>query len=76
MARRAGKPLTVGSDAHSPWELGGVHIEIDDFETPQELLAALDGGRVVFRRSLPMVHWISTYAKLRWRLGLRPAYAT
>ena len=76
VARRAGKPLTVGSDAHSPWELGGVHIEIDDFETPRELLAALDGGRVVFRRSLPMVHWISTYAKVRWRLGLRPAYTT
>ena len=25
-------------------------------------------------RSLPMVHWISTYAKIRWRLGLKPAF--
>ena len=23
-------------------------------------------------RSLPVVHWISTYAKIRWRLGLKP----
>ncbi len=26
-------------------------------------------------RSLPMVHWISTYAKIRWRLGLKPTYS-
>jgi len=23
-----------------------------------------------------MVHWISTYAKIRWRLGLKPTYAS
>jgi len=75
VADRHGKPITVGSDCHSPWEVGGVSIEIDDFETPAEFVAALAGGRVTFRRSLPVVHWISTYAKLRWRLGLRPTYA-
>ncbi|HEY7270681.1 MAG TPA: PHP domain-containing protein [Dehalococcoidia bacterium] len=75
VAQRAGKPVSVGSDSHSPWELGGVTIEIDDFETPAELVAALADGKVTFRRSLPLVHWISTYAKLRWRLGLRPKYA-
>jgi predicted metal-dependent phosphoesterase TrpH len=75
VARQAGKPLTVGSDAHSPLEMGGAIIEIDGFETAGEFLAALPGGRVVFRRSLPMVHWISTYAKIRNRLGFRPDYA-
>ena len=69
------KPITVGSDAHSAWEVGGVSIEMDDFSTPAEFLAALPGGTVRFRRSLPVVHWISTYAKIRWRLGLRPAHA-
>ncbi len=68
------KPITLGTDAHSPWELGGASLEIDDFETPEELLRSLRGGRIVGHRSLPMVHWISTYAKIRWRLGLRPAY--
>jgi predicted metal-dependent phosphoesterase TrpH len=75
VAARAGKPISAGSDAHSAWEVGGLHIEIEDFDGPQSFLEALRAGRVTFRRSLPMVHWISTYAKVRWRLGLKPTYA-
>jgi predicted metal-dependent phosphoesterase TrpH len=75
VARQAGKPISVGSDSHSRWEIGGAYIEMDDFETPQEFLEALARGAVHFRRSLPMVHWISTYAKIRWRLGLGPRLA-
>lgn len=74
VARAAGKPITVGSDSHSVWEIGGTSIEIDDFQTPAEFVRALSSGKVRFKRSLPMVHWISTYAKIRWRLGLRPSY--
>ena len=70
------KPITLGTDAHSPWELGAASLELDDFDTPQDMLRSLRGGRIVGHRSLPMVHWISTYAKIRWRLGLRPAYAS
>ncbi|HLG12350.1 MAG TPA: PHP domain-containing protein [Dehalococcoidia bacterium] len=70
------KPITLGTDSHSPWELGSASLEIDDFETPEEMLRSLRGGRIVGHRSLPMVHWISTYAKIRWRLGLRPTYAS
>jgi len=73
VAERNGKPITVGSDSHSPWEVGGVSIEIEDFATPTDFVAALAGGRVTFRRSKPMVHWISTFAKIRWRLGLKPS---
>lgn len=76
LARAVAKPMTLGTDAHSPWELGGACLEMDDFETPRELLQALQGARITGRRSLPMVHWISTYAKVRWRLGLRPTYAS
>jgi len=68
------KPMTVGTDSHSPWELGGAWLEMDDFETPQELLEALKGGRMAGHRSLPMVHWVSTYAKIRWRLGMKPTF--
>lgn len=75
IAERHGKPLSVGSDAHSPWEVAGVHVEMDDFETPQEFLESLRRGRIRGRRALPVVHWISTYAKVRWRLGLKPTYA-
>jgi predicted metal-dependent phosphoesterase TrpH len=75
VARENAKPITVGSDSHSAWEVGGVSIEIDDFRSPEEFLAALPAGTVYFRRALPVVHWISTYAKIRWRLGFRPTHA-
>ncbi len=76
LARDVSKPMTLGTDAHSPWELGGACLEMDNFDTPQELLRALPGARIAGHRSLPMVHWISTYAKIRWRLGMRPTYAS
>ncbi len=76
MAAAVDKPITLGTDSHSPWELGVALLELDDFETPQELLQSLRGGRMIGHRSLPMVHWISTYAKIRWRLGLKPTYVS
>jgi predicted metal-dependent phosphoesterase TrpH len=75
-AAEVDKPVTLGTDSHSTWELGGATLELDDFETPQELLQSLRGGRILGHRSLPMVHWISTYAKIRWRLGLKPTYSS
>src|SRR5690606_28536739 len=74
LAAGVAKPITVGTDSHSTWELGGACMEMDDFETPQEFLQAIQRGRIVGHRSWPVVHWISTYAKIRWRLGLRPTY--
>jgi predicted metal-dependent phosphoesterase TrpH len=76
LAAAADKPITLGTDSHSPWEVGGAWLEIEDFQTPEELLLALRSGRIVGKRSLPWVHWVSTYAKVRWRLGLRPSYAS
>ncbi len=75
-AAEVSKPITLGTDSHSPWELGGALLELDDFETPEELLQSLPGGRIIGHRSLPMVHWASTYAKIRWRLGLKPTYSS
>jgi hypothetical protein len=76
LAASVDKPTTLGTDSHSPWEMGGARLEMDAFETPQEWLSNLRGGRVVGDRSLFLVHWISTYAKVRWRLGLRPTFAS
>ena len=75
LAIEVDKPFTLGTDSHSPMEIGGAQLEIDDFETPEELLQVLRGGRIIGRRALPVVHWLSTWAKVRWRLGLRPTYA-
>ena len=74
LAAEVDKPFTLGTDAHSPLEMGGAQLEIDEFETPDDLLRVLRGGRIIGKRSLPVVHWLSTYAKVRWRLGLRPTY--
>jgi predicted metal-dependent phosphoesterase TrpH len=37
----------AGSDAHSRRELGKVYVEMDDFEGPEDFLAALEEGRIV-----------------------------
>lgn len=74
LAAEVGKPITLGTDSHSPIEMGGGQLEIDDFETKEELLQVLRGGRILGHRSVPMVHWLSTYAKIRWRLGMRPTF--
>jgi predicted metal-dependent phosphoesterase TrpH len=74
LAEELGLPMGAGSDAHSPWELGTAYVEMPDFEGPQEFLEALRQGRIVGRPANPLVHVVSTVAKLRWRLGLRPTY--
>jgi len=47
LARRHGLPGTAGSDAHDPDGVGAAYLEMPDFATPQEFLAALRGARVV-----------------------------
>jgi predicted metal-dependent phosphoesterase TrpH len=72
LAKELGLPMGAGSDAHSPGEIGGAWVEMDEFEGPRQFLKALRRGHIVGRRANPLVHLISTYAKIRWRLGVRP----
>jgi len=65
-------PVTAGSDAHSPWEVGRVHVEMPPFEGPRDFIAALHEGRLEGRLSTPFVHLISRYAYLRRALGWKP----
>ena len=66
-ARRAGKRLGAGSDAHTLAEIGAAYVEVPRFEpTRDSFLAALDAGRVAARgTSSPLVTLGSTYAKVR-----------
>jgi predicted metal-dependent phosphoesterase TrpH len=66
-AEANGLAMSAGSDAHSLWEVGSAYVEMAEFETPQEFLEALRQGKIVGRRSVPLVHLISTWAKLRRR---------
>lgn len=71
-AAEHGKLMSAGSDAHTPGEIGLAHVEMPDFEGPEEFLAALGEGRIVGRRAIPLVHVVSTLAKIRTRLGWHP----
>jgi predicted metal-dependent phosphoesterase TrpH len=66
-------PVSAGSDAHSPWEVGRVWAEIPPFEGAADFVTALRQGRLVGRLSTPLVHLISRYAYLRRALGWKPA---
>ena len=75
-AAEHGKLVSAGSDAHTPGEIGLAYVEMPDFEGPEEFLAALAKGRIVGRRASPLVHAVSTLAKVRRRLGWRPKPTT
>jgi predicted metal-dependent phosphoesterase TrpH len=66
-------PVSAGSDAHSPWEVGRVWAETPPFEGAADFVDALRQGHLVGRLSTPLVHLISRYAYLRRALGWKPA---
>ncbi|MFC2015562.1 PHP domain-containing protein [Chloroflexota bacterium] len=69
MAVRWGLPGSAGSDAHAPFEVGRAYVEMPWYEGKHDFLACLAQGQVGGRLSSPLVHFISTYAKARKRLG-------
>lgn len=54
---------TVGSDAHSVRELGGVHMTLPDFSDAKELRIALEVATVNGRLASPFVHVDSRWAE-------------
>lgn len=67
-ARAHSLPGTAGSDAHTAFEIGRAYVEMPAFDDPASFLEALAQGRVVGRRSLPLVHLFSRWATFRKRL--------
>jgi hypothetical protein len=73
LAQQHGLAMGAGSDAHSLWELGTAYVEMPEFDgTPEGFLQALRQGRIVARRSNPLIHLVSRWAVMMRRLGLRP----
>ena len=62
--------LTSGvSDAHTTYELGRTYVEMPEFDgTPEGFLAALAEGRIVGRRTSPLIHVVTTLTKVKRRL--------
>jgi len=69
MASRWGLPGSAGSDAHAPLEVGRAYVKMPHFEGRFDFLDCLAQGQIVGRQSSPLVHFTSTYAKWRKRLG-------
>jgi predicted metal-dependent phosphoesterase TrpH len=62
-ASEMGIPFTVGSDAHIPFELGRVWMEVPPFESPGQLLRGLAGAPFSFRRMNRGVHLFTGLVK-------------
>jgi len=65
LAERFGKPASAGSDAHTASEIGKAYVEMPDFDGKETFLTSLSRGRIVGRKSSPLVHFASTWARLK-----------
>jgi len=70
-AEERGVPGTVGSDAHSLYEIGGAGVLLPAFTTADELRRVIGHGQVEGELASPLVHLGSRYAK--WVKGIFPA---
>lgn len=68
LAREQGLPVTAGSDAHSPLEIGAAYVEMPPFAGKEDFLSSLKQARIGGHLSCPLVHLISTWVKIRERI--------
>ncbi len=68
LAHKYGKLASAGSDAHSPQEIGNAYIEMPDFNDKEGFIASLEQGKISGNRSSPIVHFHSTWARLKKQL--------
>ncbi len=61
-------PATAGSDSHTLGEIGRTFVEIDDFETPDQLCEALRLGKISQHKASIFVHFLSTITKVKKKL--------
>jgi len=64
-ALRHHKVISAGTDAHSPSEMGYAYVEMNDFNNKEEYLISLAQGKLYGRKSSPLIHLLSTTARLR-----------
>ena len=70
LAEEHGKPMSAASDAHTPGEIGLAYTELPDFESPADFLTSIGQSKIVGKRAFFGVHFISTWAKIKWRFRL------
>ncbi len=58
-------PGTASTDSHSPQEIGSTYTEMPEFQGKADFLQALSKAKFHQHRSSPLVHFNSTWAKLK-----------
>jgi len=64
-AQKHSIPESAGSDAHTPREIGNAYVEMPEFNGKDEFLQALAKGKIVGRKTSPLVHFVSAWARLK-----------
>jgi predicted metal-dependent phosphoesterase TrpH len=65
LASKYDLPVTAGSDSHTLNEIGFTYVRMPEFNGKDDFLDALRKGRITRRRSNPLVHFGSSWARLR-----------
>jgi predicted metal-dependent phosphoesterase TrpH len=57
-------PATAGSDAHAAFEIGNAYVELPEFKSQEDFLAALVQGTVFGHPSGPFTHFTSMWSRI------------
>jgi predicted metal-dependent phosphoesterase TrpH len=71
LAVRWGLAGSAGSDAHAAFEVGRAYVEMPQFGGRHDFVDCLAQAQIGGKLSSPLVHFVSTYARWRKRLGAR-----
>ena len=69
-ARKYDIPAGAGSDAHTRSEIGNGYVEMPEFNGKEDFLNALIQGKVFGRRTNPLTHINSIWARLKSNLKI------
>ena len=65
LVHKYNKLASAGSDAHTPSEIGKAYVEMPEFNGQDDFMKSLAQGKISGHRSNPLVHFTSTFAKIR-----------
>jgi predicted metal-dependent phosphoesterase TrpH len=67
-AAKHGIAPSAGSDAHTPGEIGNAYVEMPEFNGRDDFLQALEKGKICGHMTNPLIHFVSMWTKLKYKL--------
>lgn len=64
-AQKYGIPVSAGSDAHTPGEIGKAYVEMPEFNGRDDFLNALVNAKICGQKTSPLIHFGSVWARLK-----------